>query len=225
MPELPKWHLIEHLLRAERWLFRKETFLNFWRITSAFVLTATYLPISIVAILCTPHKWSARNRGLTGWAVGQYVWTGAILWCTGCTVRVEGYLPDWMGSYVFAPNHTGIFDHIIMGHSVNRGHFVYKSDLRWYPFLGQILMLLGQIPINRKNRDSGSVQIAFCDRTNAQVPPWGNGRGIWTTHLSKRNDPRAAYAGSTKIDKENAQEAERADIGLRVLFLSPNPVC
>lgn len=150
MPELPKWHIIDHLLRAERWIFRKETFLNLWRIVSAFVFTAAYLPISIVAILCTPHKWSARDRGLTGWVIGQYVWTGAILWCTGCTVRVEGYRPDWNKSHVVTPTHTGIFDHIIMGHAVNRGRFVYKSDLRWYPFLGQILILLGQIPINRK---------------------------------------------------------------------------
>jgi 1-acyl-sn-glycerol-3-phosphate acyltransferase len=96
------------------------------------------------------------------------LWSRAILWAAGVTVRVHGIerLRDAngviRGSYIFASNHVSHFDIPALECALPHHYFIAKAELFKVPVFGPGIRAVGTIPIQRTNQKAafGSYNIA-----------------------------------------------------------------
>lgn len=90
---------------------------------------------------------------------GAHVWTGSMLRIGGVRYRRLGWedLPEDIQTgrrpVVFMSNHESHMDPPVMMHSLGvHAVFIAKRELKWVPFLGQLIWFMDFIFINRQNR-------------------------------------------------------------------------
>jgi 1-acyl-sn-glycerol-3-phosphate acyltransferase len=117
----------------------------------ALILTPPFAAIvSVAAALGVPE----RPGGVYWWI--PRVWTRALLWAGGVTVRVHG--EERMGTgrepRIFASNHVSWYDVFVLAATLPRYAFVAKAELLRIPIFGAGARAVGTVPIERDNRKS-----------------------------------------------------------------------
>jgi 1-acyl-sn-glycerol-3-phosphate acyltransferase len=84
------------------------------------------------------------------------IWSGWIVWATGCPVRVEGLEHLQVdGPLILAGNHQSWFDVPAVAFRIPKTfHFVAKKELEDVPIFGRAWKAAGHISIDRSNRES-----------------------------------------------------------------------
>jgi 1-acyl-sn-glycerol-3-phosphate acyltransferase len=78
-------------------------------------------------------------------------WCGAVLWLTGCHLRVDGIarLPR-AGAVIFAANHSSYLDAIVLLAALPPSvRFVGKRELRTWPLVGAVIRRVGHLTVER----------------------------------------------------------------------------
>lgn len=80
-------------------------------------------------------------------------WSPGVLWLAGVKLKVEGLEKvDFSKPYVFVSNHQSFMDiACVIAALPTRLHFVAKQELKKFPFIGQYMVAMGMIFIDRKN--------------------------------------------------------------------------
>ena len=129
----------------------------------ALVLTPPFAAIVSVAAALGVAE---RPGGIYWWI--PRVWTRALLWAGGVTVRVHG--ADRMGTgrepRIFASNHVSWYDVFVLAATLPRYAFVAKAELLRIPIFGAGARAVGTVSIERDNRKSA---FASYDAAAAQV--------------------------------------------------------
>jgi 1-acyl-sn-glycerol-3-phosphate acyltransferase len=125
-----------------------------------------------VALACSAVPivalFSGRSRALM---VVARAWSDQMLWLCGLTFQREGWesLPAAIRSgqqpVVFMCNHESHFDPpVTIGWLDIPAVFIAKRELKWVPFLGQVIWFMRFIFINRQNRTMALESIAEAAR-------------------------------------------------------------
>ncbi|CAM2006756.1 lysophospholipid acyltransferase family protein [Acanthopleuribacter pedis] len=111
-----------------------------------------FLPITILLSIAVCL---ARPFSRLAWpSKVMQLWANSVFWMSGIKLQVVGEEHLTAGKpAIYMANHASMIDIPILV-AVLPGHvrFLFKHTLMYVPFLGQAMMLLGMIPINRTNR-------------------------------------------------------------------------
>ncbi|KAH6562642.1 hypothetical protein BASA50_002528 [Batrachochytrium salamandrivorans] len=110
---------------------------------------------SLAGILSSPVLYLLGKSFYANWLVGVIFYKAASTLC-GITCSIQG--AEHLQSKrpcVFLTNHQSLLDMLTLGSIFPSSTAVLaKSEIKWYPFMGQFLLLAGNIFINRTNRTS-----------------------------------------------------------------------
>jgi len=88
-------------------------------------------------------------------------WARGILWSAGIKVDVTGMEhidPDKPSIYM--PNHASMIDiPVLLALLPVNLRFIYKEEIKWIPFLGQAVYMIGMVPINRSNLEKARASL------------------------------------------------------------------
>lgn len=123
-----------------------------WGLWTALVVLWTPL---VAAVTLVTVWWDPRRR-IAG-RVFRYCAVVAIhvhpLW----SVRIEGRLPpSESGPYVVVSNHESLADVVIVGCLPREMKWLSKRDVLLIPFLGLMMLLVGDVPVRRGDAESRS---------------------------------------------------------------------
>ncbi len=111
-----------------------------------------FLPVTIVCSIAVllARPFSRLNQP----SKIMRLWARSVFWMSGIKLVVDGeeHLQERKPA-IYMANHASMIDIPILV-AVLPGHvrFLFKHTLMYVPFLGQAMMLLGMIPINRSDR-------------------------------------------------------------------------
>lgn len=113
-----------------------------------FISLTTIVAITAAMIY---RLFSGSSKGPVRWA--HTWWAPWVLWFAGIKIKVEGLENfDPKKYYVFISNHQSYIDIPVAFAALPTNlHFVAKSELKKFPFIGQYMMLMGMIFIERKS--------------------------------------------------------------------------
>ncbi len=111
---------------------------------------AMYAGMPVVGILFLP--WAMLDR--RGARYAAHLWCRYVKWIArwmiGLNVEYRGTPPT--DEVMVAPKHQSFMDVILIYSAMPAGKFVFKSELRWAPIVGQYALMLGCVPVNRGKR-------------------------------------------------------------------------
>jgi len=121
---------------------------------AAIVVLVLTPPFAALVTLGAALHIPERPGGVYWWV--PRVWTRALLWAGGVTVRVHGAerMGDGRDSRIFASNHVSWYDVFVLAATLPRYAFVAKAELLRIPIFGPGARAVGTVPIERDNRKS-----------------------------------------------------------------------
>ena len=109
-----------------------------------------YLALALVSLVFAP--WAAFDRRGARMAALVYChwvrWTAD--WMVGLKSEIRGVVPE--GEVLVASKHQSFFDVIILVSVLKQPKFIYKSTLKYVPFVGSYARWLGCVAVNRGRR-------------------------------------------------------------------------
>lgn len=110
-------------------------------------------------------------------------WSITILWMAGIKLVVEGKENiDTQKSYIFISNHQSYIDIAVIFRAIPINlHFVAKEELRKFPFIGQYMVMMGMIFIER----NGSKALASLRKAGKLI---NNGKSVITFPEGTRSE-------------------------------------
>lgn len=123
---------------------------------AALVLTLTFPLTLLVRLVTWPfdrHRMAA-SRALRG--LGEALVTAFPFW----RVTVEGALPAPPATFVVVPNHQSLVDALAVARLPREMKWIGKEEVFRVPWLGWAFHLAGHVPVDRRDKVSGSAALA-----------------------------------------------------------------
>lgn len=119
----------------------------------AIAVAVFITPISILAAV----TWSMFDKSGNGPHIVARYWARTLVRSSMVRVKVEGeYNIEQEGAYVFAANHTSVFDILVLlAYLPFQFRWLAKEELFRIPFFGLAMARCGYIPVNRTNPREG----------------------------------------------------------------------
>ena len=119
------------------------------------MLVLVVLTVIFATVLLLASVLGVPNRKGSVYDVLPRLWSRAILWSAGVTVRVHGLETlAGDGAFIFTCNHVSLFDILALVGWLPRNNFIAKAELFRIPIFGAGIRALGTVPIERANQKS-----------------------------------------------------------------------
>ncbi|MEW6264343.1 MAG: lysophospholipid acyltransferase family protein [Thermodesulfobacteriota bacterium] len=199
-------------------------------------MTLHALIVLIAAALITPLAivtavvWSFLDRSGNGPNLVARTWARLLVWTSLVRVQVIGREKiDINGTYVFAANHTSVFDILVLqAYLPIRFRWLAKEELFRIPFFGLAMTKCGYIPVNRSNPRAG---VRSLERAAAQIRagasvvifPEGTRSADGTVQEFKRGGFTLAVKSGRPVVPVSISGAHRV-LKTKTLKLKPGPI-